>query len=270
MYTDIVTLIVGILCDKGVAIAADSQATAAAHIPLANPAKLQTHTHSVTKVARIGNEALLGVSGYPPIGDEYEKVIKPRSQQFATRNYEFATNKLKDEIRNIINKHLDTAKRASKLIDNQAYDTATCECLLAANFKDGVKLIQIERQGSFEVLKSEFPLVAIGSGQMHADPFLVYLRNTFWPDKLPTVEEGVLAATWAIDYAIEVGAPLVGGEIVAFSVRKAGNKARVEQATADKMRTNLDFIGRAREQLRDLAKLHHTTPADASKVPTME
>jgi hypothetical protein len=104
---------------------------------------------------------------------------------------------------------------------------------------------------------------------LHSDPFLRFLKSTFWPDRLPTVDEGVLAAVWAVDYAIETGAPLVGSGINAYYLGKKGNKVLAREADEDQMKGNRDFIRAARERLRQMADLRNTTAVDADQVPTM-
>lgn len=264
------TIIVGILCEGGVAIASDRQATNATFLPLVNPQSVQTATQSVTKTTLIGDDALLSVSGSPPIGSEYETIIKRFHPRFSKRSYDLATKKMKDEIRDNINKHLETAKLLCQVVGNaQAYAQSTCECLLAANFKDGIRLVQIQTQGALDVATKELPIRVIGSGQIQADPFTVFLRKTIWPDRLPTVDEGVLYAIWAVEYAIEVGSPGVGSGINAYSISKRGSKVFAKEATEDQIRGNRDFIREAKDQLRKSVEVRHPTPADAKKIPTM-
>ena len=197
------TLIVGILCEDGVAIAADRQATAVAFLPLNNPPTVVTSVHAVTKVASIGDDTLLAVSGHPPIGDEYEAAIVPRRGNFKNTPYMSATETLRGNIKKIIDGRLQTAALVSSITHPlRLLDESTCECLLAANFKDGHRLICITRTGLFEVATKELPLKIIGSGQLHADPFLLFLKNTFWPSRLPTVNEGMLAACWAVEWEL--------------------------------------------------------------------
>jgi hypothetical protein len=110
----------------------------------------------------------------------------------------------------------------------------------------------------------------IGSGQMCADPFVKFLRNTFWPDRLPTVAEGVLAAYWAVDYAIEAGAPYVGPPIEAYALRKGRTKYLAEKVSDEELKTHSVFIRAARDALKGLSNVRNLTADDASQVPTLE
>lgn len=264
------TVIVGILCDGGVAIASDRKATNVAFLPLVEPQPVQISTQALTKIALIGTDTILATSGSPPIGDEYETIIKRYQKNFSGRSYELATKKLKDEIRANVNRHWETADLINKAISMaHAYTLGTCECLLGANFKDGIRLVQILTEGTFDIATKDMPVRVIGTGQMQADPFLVFLRNIFWPDRLPTVDEGVLYAIWAVEYASEVGAPNVGSGINAFSITKYGNRVSAKEVTEVQIKENQDFIREAKDQLRKIADVRHATPADAKKIPTI-
>jgi len=266
-----VTVIVGILCQDGVAIASDRQITATAVVPLSQPPTLQTSIAATTKIAVIENDVLLGVSGTPTIGDEYEVVIRKNYSRFKGGLYENATRAVQREIREIINEHIKTAISLVPLVGQLvAYSQAVCECLLVANFRDGIKLIQILQHGGFDITKAEMPIKVIGSGQYHADPFMVFLKNTFWPQRLPTVQEGILAACWAVDYSIEVGAPMVGRDIDAFTLAPDGRgRIRARQMSADQIKDHRGFIAAGRERLRELADLRQATAQDADQIPTM-
>jgi 20S proteasome alpha/beta subunit len=82
---------------------------------------------------------------------------------------------------------------------------AMCGCLLAANFRDGIKLVEISPQGGWEHLTEDLPFVCIGSGKTNADPFIRYLRYVFFEKQAPNLNEAVLAAYWTVQACIEAG-----------------------------------------------------------------
>jgi hypothetical protein len=82
--------------------------------------------------------------------------------------------------------------------------------LLAAGFKDGLKLIEITPQVAVEFMTADMPFISMGSGKASADPFLGFLRKVFWPAGLPTLQEGALAAYWTIQHAIDMKVAGVG------------------------------------------------------------
>jgi hypothetical protein len=99
---------------------------------------------------------------------------------------------------------------------------------------------------------------------------MVFLKNTFWHERPPTVQEGILAACWAVDYAIEVGAPMVGRDINAFALAAdRRGRVRATQVSPEEIRDHRSFIAAGRERLRELADLRQPSSQDADQIPTM-
>jgi hypothetical protein len=136
------TVIAGILCTDGIALASDRQSTNSAFIPLATqPEAMQISTNAITKVTKIGEDLLIAVAGSPAIGDQYQALLVPHHTNFAKRNYDLATKRLRDEIREEVTKNCRPAHMLAPVIGaNPAFVQCTCECLMAASFKDGIKL----------------------------------------------------------------------------------------------------------------------------------
>lgn len=53
--------------------------------------------------------------------------------------------------------------------------------------------------------------VTMGSGQAIADPFFGLLRRTFFRNQQPRLQEGVFAAAWALEHAIELNTGGING-----------------------------------------------------------
>src|SRR5437588_11517213 len=93
-----------------------------------------------------------------------------------------------------------------------------CGGLLAAGFKDGLKLIEITLQIAVEYMTPDMPFISMGSGKATADPFLGFLRKVFWSTSLPTIQEGALAAYLTIQHAIDMKISGVGFSVDVFVV----------------------------------------------------
>lgn len=93
-----------------------------------------------------------------------------------------------------------------------------CGGLLAAGFKDGLRLIEITPQVGVESMTDDLPFISMGSGKLSADPFLGFLRKVYWPTKPPTIQEGALAAYWTIHHAIDMKVSGVGFGVDVFIV----------------------------------------------------
>jgi hypothetical protein len=51
----------------------------------------------------------------------------------------------------------------------------------------------------------------MGSGQAITDPFMALLRDVFWKDKQPTVQEAIFGVLWALQHVIECNTGGVNG-----------------------------------------------------------
>ena len=51
---------------------------------------------------------------------------------------------------------------------------------------------------------------SMGSGQQNIDPFLAFMREIFWPNGQPTLEEAAFIVTWALDFTIRTAPRWIG------------------------------------------------------------
>jgi len=89
--------------------------------------------------------------------------------------------------------------------------------------KNNACLIEFTKQGGPEEKDERLPTVAIGCAQQIVDPFLGYIRKLFWPNRLPSLAEGKLAAYWALDYGIKSAPGGVGEPKVLAVLKKEGD-----------------------------------------------
>ena len=83
-----------------------------------------------------------------------------------------------------------------------------------------------------EIKKESNWYVAMGSGQMIADPLLGLIRKAFWQNGLPTVKEGVFAMTMVLNLGCEMS-PGGVGEPIKIAVLKLGETQRLEAGFLD-------------------------------------
>jgi hypothetical protein len=170
------------------------------------------------------------------------------------QNYDRSIVKLQDHLRPLINKALDTAGIAARLIGHAAAQSdAICASLLAAPFKDGLKLVEVTPQIAVERLTDESPFISMGSGKGSADPFLGFLRKVYWPTGLPSVREGTLAAYWTIHHAIDMKVTGVGFDVDVFVVEPSGSKGYVaRQLDNAELAEHNEFIQACEDALRSV------------------
>ena len=100
------------------------------------------------------------------------------------------------------------------------------------------------------MVTADLPFVSMGSGQQNADPFLAFLRRVLWSERVPTLAEGRLAATWAIDYVSKSSPGGVGGGIQLGTLTRQDKKWVAELAGTDSVDEHREQIVSA-ETLRD-------------------
>ena len=198
------TLLVGILCDDGVVIAADQQVTQGGLAGL-------TVARACVKPTIIGGQAIYAFSGPVSVGQQITAQLNDLQRTFGGGTCAVLVPKLQAAIRAVLEPAFETAAKAQKVMGNPVLQDVLCSGLLAAKFSDGIRLLEISQQGACEVLtKDKVPFVCLGSGKGNADPIISFLWNIYWQEQAPTLQEATLAAYWTVRTAIELKTPLVG------------------------------------------------------------
>jgi 20S proteasome alpha/beta subunit len=218
------TLIIGIRCEEGVVIAADS---------LAILGTLGfTTTQNITKIELPRDDVIFGLSGFVGLG---QKISDSLEQKW---DYITGEKRKKIECRKTIEKQywsvleneIKKAAVSKDLFGQEAIMNATCTSLIAFPAEDQPVLLSVNREGKTEEITQTLPFETIGSGANWASPFLAFVKKSIWQDKLPkTVAMGALGAIWTLDHVINV-IPVggVGGDISVATLTKRSDKWRAE------------------------------------------
>lgn len=194
------TLIVGILCSDGAVVASDGAAT------LGSPGS-PTVRQEVKKLDVISEKIIVGVSGPVGLGQKIKHKIGQQwsANEFGSLDQIQVCSKISDGMREHIVPLLQTAQHAVPVVGNGvAASSALSASIVAMIVKHKPVLIQFDFQGASELANEGIPFIAVGSGQQLADPFLAFIRRIFWKDHLPNLNEGIFAALWTLNHAIEV------------------------------------------------------------------
>ena len=152
------------------------------------------------------------------------------------------------------------------MIGNAALADCICGGLLAAGFKDGLKLIEITPQGAVEYMTADMPFITMGGGKASADLFLGFLRKVFWPTAAPTIQEGALAAYWTVQHAIDMKVTGVGFGVDVFVVEPADKSYKARQLEDAEVAEHTDFVAAAEEAMRGVRE-GLTKPPETSPPP---
>ena len=222
------TLIVGILCSDGVVIASDGAAT------LGSPGS-PTVRQEVKKLDIISDKIVVGVSGPVGLGQKMKETIANQynSKVFSSKTPLEVSSLISDGMRTHIVPLFQTAKVTAPVVGNgMAGTNVMSSSVVAMIIQRKPALFQFAYDAASEQATEDIPFIAVGSGQGLADPFLAFLRRIFWKDHLPTLNEGIFAALWAVEQAIIVNPGGVSKPIqVAVLTEEDGGVARELDAT---------------------------------------
>jgi 20S proteasome alpha/beta subunit len=241
------TCIVGVRCSDGVVLAADSVATTGtlgiSTIRQATAGKLRI----------IGGAVIEGTAGPVGLGQKFHGLL-----EHAWAEKAFVGVKKPHDAMKVVEKVLGSefrheAQVAQSLIPlrgpmaAQAVNSAT---LIALPVNGRAELVQFNENGTTEHATDDLPFVAIGSGQLLADPFLAFIRRIFWPDKPPTVPEGVFAAYWTLHHAIETNPGGVGPPIRVYVLQMNKGTATARELPSEELEEHRQSLQQAEDRLR--------------------
>jgi 20S proteasome alpha/beta subunit len=266
------TLLVGILCRNGVVMAADRQVTHGA-MGLHTIGAPGTKIHLLEQEGGHPPRTLFATSGNVGLGQQYEEVIKANRPRMHSEKYAQASSHLQQELR----KHMAAAATAGQAMvplvgPRAAQDGAVCGALLATSFADGLKLIEISPSGGFEYLSQDVPFVCMGSGKQNADPMLRFFWSILWPEQLPTVQEGILAAHLIITTVTDLRSEGVGMGLDVFAIEltpdpKGKDSFVAKQVPKEKFAEHEDFAESIHDAIKNVRDKLAGAPADAQALP---
>lgn len=237
------TLIIGVKCQDGIVIGADSIRTYGTDI----------EQEVSNKVDFLAGDALIGSAGAVGLSQMIKERL--RDSWLTVREQENMVD-ARSEIQKVmwseVRPAMAHAADASKISGRNLLSAARCSSLLAFALKSSaILLVYDEYAQSYEVA-SESPFVSIGSGSRQADPFLAFLKRIFWRDGIPEkTSDGVLCTLWTLDHVSRVNAGLgVGGRPNVFTLSKGQGAWLAERVDEYYLREQLLAVEAAEDRLR--------------------
>ncbi|MFL6603182.1 MAG: hypothetical protein ACJ8R9_17890 [Steroidobacteraceae bacterium] len=178
------TILVGIRCKDGIVIGADSAATFSA-------GQLRTIEQPVQKIAIIADRVIVAGTGEIGLGQRFGDVVNTAH-----------SNKVFTKPPIDVGRALATA--AINDFAATKAQQATYGALVGWPAGTNFELCEFATTNFQPELKRDIWYVSMGSGQPIADPCLGFIRQTFWADGMPSVEDGVFAVVWTLAQAIKL------------------------------------------------------------------
>ena len=248
------TAIVGMFCQDGVVIGADS---AIVHgTGAGGPHTIERH--GMKKVYIVGNAIMAG-TGTVGHHQRFYEVLKQKAP--ASRRG------------NEVNLCTELGKRA---IDDFKKTWVAPQLPYGAivGFPVGDRPVLCEYYvGSFhpEVKTPENWYCSMGSSQAITDSSLEFFADVFWDSGPPTVAGGILAVTWTMDHVVAINPGGVGGDVqIAVLERRyhsGQSQWKPRMLTPDDLSEHRDWIARARGGLREHMEQMVSTEEDPPPKP---
>lgn len=180
------TIVVGILCEDGVVVGSDSSATFTA-------GEFRTIEQPTEKTFVIGNDLVLSFTGQAGLAQRFHKLLSEVTlgSDFKKADCQGAANLI--------------AHHAIQNFQFTGAPKGEFGALVAFACQKRFHLCEFairDFQPEHKTEKNWF--VTMGCGQPITDPFLGMLSRAFFDSKPPKLQEGVFAAVWALDHAIEL------------------------------------------------------------------
>jgi hypothetical protein len=242
------TSIVGILCKDGVVIGADSSAT------FAN-GQFRTIEQPMEKIEIIGNHVIVVGTGQVGLGQRFCEIVRKAWNEKA-----FSSSPV------------DVGKFLSGTAINDFVQTSAPKgqygAFVAFPSNHRPQLCEFAVPDFQPELRTEnIWYGSMGSAQPITDPFLGLIREVFWSNGMPSLQDGVFATTWTLDYAVKVNPGGVNGpvRIAVLELIKGQSEARI--ISDDELGEHRQNIEEAKKALRDFKLAHQ--PDKQNAIPSL-
>ena len=219
----------------------------------------------VTKLALVGDKAIVGVSGSVGLGQLYVDAVTRIHNEFRNLDGAAVCRRLRDEFRKDAEIALHMAAMAIQVLGAQAQAGAVTTTLVALATKNEPHLIQFDSQCNPEIATYDLPFVSIGSGQLIADPFLAFLKRIFWKDRSPSVPEGIFAVNWTLEHAIDTAPGGIALPITLGELRIEGTQPRARLLSKEELQEHRVMRTQAETHIKKFEEL--LRPVGGEKEP---
>ena len=225
------TSIVGIYCSDGIVIGTDSSATF-------SQGNMRTIEQPLEKIEIIGENVIVAGTGAVGLGQRFNNIVRVAHSENEFKDPFTITKKLSRTFLEDANStHVDLSK-------------LNFGALVAFPSEKGIQLCEFDPIAFQPELKT----------QMITDPFLGFIRDTYWDEGIPTVNEAIFATAWTLDHAIKVNPGGVNGPVRIATLQR--NKYKVEAHLLDdnELQEHRQFIQESKDKLKEMRTLNPHVP----------
>lgn len=224
------TVLVGIVCEDGVVLGADSAETL-----VAGGSFPTVESPTARKIRVIGSAVLTAVTGSVGLGQRFNELMNDlhaqghlplKDMRGEPPHRDFPVMAQAIHISNATLKNFDRTLSVAQQQPDRGWGFGA---LVAMPILDGPELLEFdpvqfhpERKGDPDEHRRDRTsrYVSMGSGQVIADPFLAFIRRVFWMADKPKLSDAKLAVAWTLHQVIQLNTGGVGGDPQIASLEK--------------------------------------------------
>jgi ATP-dependent protease HslVU (ClpYQ) peptidase subunit len=234
------TLILGILCEDGVVMGADSEATMGSA-----GAGATTAQRTAKKLTIQLEKMIVGFSGFVGLSQRLLPAVESACKNRFSDRPETIAAKIRDALVPIVKPEYEMAHLVRTSTGNaNVVQYAVAPGMIALPVQDKASLLWITETCAIEFATSQLPFLAIGSGQKDAETFLAFIRRSLWTSgKLPSVPDALFSAHWTIQHVIDINTGGgIGGAIQLISLTKDGGGWKAHELTEAEISVHRDAV----------------------------
>jgi hypothetical protein len=168
--------------------------------------------------------------------------------------------------------HIDAGKAMSKIAIEDFASTHANKgvfgALVAFPAKHDVHLCEFAIEDFQPEIKTErIWYASMGSGQAIADPFLGLMRKVFWETGMPSLTDGVFAATWTLQHTIDVNPGGVNGPIHLATLRLDNGKPVAKFISEEEIGQHVENVRGAEKYLQGYSQVLQGNTGAPPEVP---
>lgn len=223
------TIIIGVRCSDGVVIGADNLATSTM-----GPQPLFKR-QSGDKIVTVGDRVIVGCTGAIGLSQRFGAVIQDCWNRKIFQN---GTIKSTGEIARLAGMDFQSTG-----VPRHPQLGLSFGALVAAPIDGHAQLIEfatVDLQPEIKTDSSYF--VAIGSGQLLAEPFLAFVDRVLWKNQMPDVRKAMFGVYWALNHTILYAPMGVGAPAKIAALQKHGKDWSVKKFEEADLQETIEHI----------------------------
>lgn len=227
------TAIVGVLCHDGIVIGSDSSTTF-------THGNMRTIEQKGEKIEIVESRVIVAGTGPIGLGQRFCNIVKN-----TWNNNEFKGNAM------------EVCKGLSKAYIQDFHSTFLNKnmygALVAFPCEQKLYLCEFDTEVFQPELKTNnIWYCSMGSSQPITDPFLALIREIYWKEDLPSVNEAIFAVTWTLDHAVQINPGGVNGPVKIATLQKVDKSFEARKLDEHELDEHRQCVEDAKTTLREL------------------